>query len=122
VLYPRPALQNEYVEARNEVDRAIINIWRESLGVEQVGIHDNFFDLGGHSLLATQVIAELNKTFPVGFSIADLFERSTVFALSNMVLEEKDKAPSFAASSSRGQMRRERQLRKVTLKEEARES
>ncbi|HKE58548.1 MAG TPA: amino acid adenylation domain-containing protein [Pyrinomonadaceae bacterium] len=120
-LYPRPALQNEYVEARNDVDRAIINIWRESLGVEQVGIHDNFFDLGGHSLLATQVIAELNKTFPVGFSIADLFERSTVFALSNMVLEEKDQAPSFAASSNRGQMRRERQLRKVALREEGSE-
>ena len=119
VLYPRPALQNEYVEARNEVDRTIINIWRASLGVEQVGIHDNFFDLGGHSLLATQVIAELNKTFPVGFSIADLFERSTVFALSNMVLEEKDQTPSFTASTNRGQMRRERQLRKVTLREES---
>jgi acyl transferase domain-containing protein len=122
VLYPRPALQNEYVEPRNDIDRTIVNIWRESLGVDQVGIHDNFFDLGGHSLLATQVIAELNKKFPVGFSIADLFERSTVFALSNMVLQEKDNKPSFAESTSRGQMRRERQQRRMALQEGSLES
>ncbi len=49
--------EDAYVAPRTEMERALAAIWQEVLGVERVGIHDNFFDLGGHSLLSMQVIA-----------------------------------------------------------------
>src|SRR6266568_180576 len=48
--HPRPLLGNDYAAPRNEDERVLANILQEVLGVEQVGIHDNFFDLGGASL------------------------------------------------------------------------
>ena len=47
----RPELRSPYVAPRDELERTVAGIWRELLGVEQVGVDDNFFELGGHSLL-----------------------------------------------------------------------
>lgn len=49
----------EFVEPRTEVERAVASVWRELLGVEKVGVLDNFFEIGGHSLLAIRATARL---------------------------------------------------------------
>jgi len=49
--------EEAYVAPRTKLEQELAEIWQEALGVERVGIHDNFFDLGGHSLLSMQVIA-----------------------------------------------------------------
>jgi acyl transferase domain-containing protein len=116
-LYPRPELPNEYVEPGNDTERAIGRIWQQLLGVDRVGIHDNFFDLGGHSLLATQVMAEMKKVYPGAFSVADLFERPTVQSLSKLVLDDKQ-TTTLSESSNRGQKRKERKLRARMANEE----
>jgi acyl carrier protein len=74
------------------VEQAIAELWQQLLGVEQVGIHDNFFtDLGGHSLLATQVISRLRNIFQVELSQQHFFETSTVaeLALAIEVMEQE---------------------------------
>lgn len=76
--HQRPNLHTTYVAPRNEVEQTVANIWQEILGLEQIGIHDNFFDLGGHSLLATQVISHLRKAFQVELPVRHLFENPTV--------------------------------------------
>ena len=52
-----------YVPPRNDVERVITEIWQNVLGVQRIGIHDNFFDLGGHSLLMLQVHHKLRERF-----------------------------------------------------------
>ena len=56
-------------------------IWREVLGVEQVGVHDNFFDLGGHSLLATRVVSRIRQEFHVDLQLRHFLNMPTVAEL-----------------------------------------
>jgi len=110
--YARPNLSSVYVVPGNQTEQTIAEIWQQVLGIEKVGIHDNFFDLGGHSLLVAKVIAPLRSAFQVEFPMGSLFERPTVHLLSKMILEEQKGGPSFVESSSRGRKRKERRLRR----------
>jgi non-ribosomal peptide synthetase component F/acyl carrier protein len=74
-----------YAAPRTELEQGIALIWTESLGVERVGIHDDFFSLGGHSLLATHVIARLNIAFGIEIPLRTLFEQSTIEGLARAV-------------------------------------
>jgi hypothetical protein len=59
---------------RGEIEATVAAIWKELLGLPQIGINDNFFDVGGTSLLATILLKRLNITFKCGLQIADVFE------------------------------------------------
>ncbi|HEX6291074.1 MAG TPA: SDR family NAD(P)-dependent oxidoreductase [Herpetosiphonaceae bacterium] len=107
-LYPRPSLQNAYVAPRNETEQTIARIWQESLRIEQVGIHDNFFDLGGNSLSGIQIINQLRKTFDVQIPTVSLYEGPTVSALAQIINPAPDDRPQYEASRSRGERRREK--------------
>ena len=78
-----------YVAPRNHLEQQIADIWKDVLGLEQVGIHDNFFDLGGHSLLATQVVSRLRTTFNIELPLRSLFERPTVGELSDLIRSQQ---------------------------------
>jgi acyl transferase domain-containing protein len=69
----------------NEIELFIENVWRELLGVEAVGSHDDFFQLGGHSLLGTQVLARIRDRFRVDIGLRAIFEAPTPFALAQQV-------------------------------------
>jgi acyl carrier protein len=81
----RPNLKTAYVAPSNEIESKIADCYQELLGIEQVGIHDNFFDLGGHSLIGTQLISQLRKDFQVELSMRVLFEAPTVVELALVV-------------------------------------
>jgi len=87
----RPDLQVEYVAPRTEIEAALTEIWVQLLGLEQIGIFDNFFDLGGHSLLATKVVSRVRETFEVELPLRTIFESPTIAQLSESIANE-DKA------------------------------
>jgi surfactin family lipopeptide synthetase A len=78
----RPELAAAYVPPRTELEQQIAAIWRELLHVDQVGLHDNFFDLGGHSLLVVQLNGRLSELLNTQISMIDLFKYPTISALS----------------------------------------
>ena len=74
-----------YEAPRTPLEEVIAGIWVEMLGVERVGIHDNFFTLGGHSLLGTRVIARMRDAFQLELPLRALFEAPTVCELAARV-------------------------------------
>ena len=70
--------KNEFVAPRNDTEETLCQIWGEVLGLERVGVTDNFFDLGGHSLLATQVVSRVREHFNVELALSALFEEPTI--------------------------------------------
>src|SRR5262249_36959184 len=84
--------------ARTPVEEILVGIFREVLGKERIGIHDNFFEIGGHSLLATQVVSRVRNTFGVEIGVGSIFEDATVESLASRIEKsmkagEKDGAP-----------------------------
>ncbi len=65
----RPHVPTAYIPARNEVEQHIATIWQEMLGIENIGIQDNFFEVGGDSLMGIRIINQLRNVFEVGVSI-----------------------------------------------------
>ncbi len=74
----RPQRQNGFVSPRSEIEQVVVQVWREVLNIEKIGIHDNFFELGGHSLTAMLVVAGLRDAFRTEVPLRFLFEAPTV--------------------------------------------
>ena len=74
----RPYLEQDFEGPRNPVEELLVDIWAEVLKLDQVGIHDNFFDLGGHSLLATQLTSRVRKIFKLDIPLRSFFAVPTV--------------------------------------------
>jgi amino acid adenylation domain-containing protein len=79
---------------RNEIEKSLLEIWKDILEVDQVGIHDDLFDLGGHSLLVIRLISIIRKELEVELTINDLFQFTTISELSKYIeLQKGSKYP-----------------------------
>lgn len=81
--HSRPDGDKVFQAPRNEIEKTLAQIWSKVLGVEQIGVHDNFFDLGGDSILSIQIIAKANQA---GLSLTprQLFQHQTVAELASV--------------------------------------
>ena len=79
-----------FVAPRTAIERGIAEIWEGVLGVQRVGLHDDFFDLGGHSLLAIQVIARIERRLGKAVPVAVLFQSPTIAQLAEVLGDNRD--------------------------------
>jgi acyl carrier protein len=84
----RSAVDETYIPARTPIEAELVQIWRDILGIAQVGVYDNFFALGGHSLLATRVIARIDYAFAIQLPLQAIFEAPTVADLAENVMQK----------------------------------
>jgi acyl carrier protein len=73
------------VAPRTALEKIIASIWKQLLGVNTVGVYDNFFESGGHSLIAVQITNRLQQIFQVTFPARTLFEASTIDELARVI-------------------------------------
>ncbi|MCZ9633999.1 non-ribosomal peptide synthase/polyketide synthase, partial [Rhodococcus sp. BH5] len=80
---PEPvfASAKQYREPRTEIERIVADVFADVLGVERVGIDDDFFELGGNSLVATQLVTRVGSALGVQLGVRELFESTTVATL-----------------------------------------
>jgi acyl carrier protein len=67
-----------YVQPRNPTEEALAQVCAEVLGVERVGMQDNFFDMGGHSLAAAQFLARIRDRLGADLPLSQLFDTPTL--------------------------------------------
>lgn len=78
VVQARPALQTQYVPPRDFVEQELARIWSDLLGIDPIGIHDNFADLGGRSVLALSLITRIEQRFNTKVPIVALYGQPTI--------------------------------------------
>jgi len=83
----RPDMERAYTPPQTPLEETLVSIWREALGVDRVGIDDDFFDLGGHSLLAVKMLARVQQDLGVDLYLGSVFDHSTVRELAVAVSE-----------------------------------
>jgi amino acid adenylation domain-containing protein len=74
-------LPSDYEKPRDDVEEKLAVIWADVLGLERVGINDQFLDLGGQSLLATRIVTRVREVLGVGLSLAEFYKELTVKGL-----------------------------------------
>jgi amino acid adenylation domain-containing protein len=81
----RPDLEENFVAPSDSLEEKLANIWRQVLGLEKVGVNDNFFDLGGHSLLAIRLFAEIDKLTGWNLPVLSVFQSPTIKGLADII-------------------------------------
>jgi FkbH-like protein len=117
-----PGLPGGSAAPRTPTEERVAEIWRDLLGVREIGVDDHFFDLGGHSLLATQVISRVREAFGVEVPLAALFEEApTVANLARAIarhqVEQADEAEIAAALAELDELSEE-EIRALLVSEE----
>lgn len=81
----QPDLGKDYIAPRTPIEEALVGIWSQVLGIEQLGIEENFFELGGNSLALAQVLARAVERFQVELSILNVFETPDIAHMAQQV-------------------------------------
>jgi amino acid adenylation domain-containing protein len=79
-----------FVAPRDTIENALAGIWQDVLGLERVGVHDDFFDLGGHSLLAVQMLDRVERLFGARLSLVSLLPAPTIRRIAEALAARRD--------------------------------
>lgn len=87
---PEHDRDTDITHPRTFVETTLAAIWSQVLGIEEIGVHDNFLELGGHSLLAVRVMTRLNEHFGSKLTVRVLFDAPTIAMLSQHIEAERE--------------------------------
>jgi amino acid adenylation domain-containing protein len=107
---PAPDLQaaaGRFVAPETLAEKVLAKIWGEALGLEQVGLHDNFFDLGGHSLLLLRVQPKLCGALKTSISIVEMFQYPTIRSLARHISQRSAGPERLQKVQERARLRTE---------------
>ncbi len=78
-------MRARHVAPRDHLERMLAGIWSQLLGVEDIGVHDNFFDLGGHSLIGIQLLAQVEQQHGKSLALKTLFQAPTIAGMAKLL-------------------------------------
>ena len=83
--HPRPEITSDYIAPRDQTEERIAKVMRELLGVDKVGLHDDFLELGGNSLQAIEGVTRLREIFGVELPMGSFIEKPTLALLAERI-------------------------------------
>ncbi|MEO1628133.1 MAG: condensation domain-containing protein, partial [Bacteroidota bacterium] len=86
----------KFIACEGVEENRLANIWKEVLGIEQIGAKDSFFQIGGDSILAIRLIARINRDFETQINVNDLYEHDCIRSLANVVAENEKREQDAA--------------------------
>ena len=86
---PRSIEEDETGEPRTPLEAILVEIWMQILGVDGIGIYDNFFKTGGHSLLATQLLARTQDVLGIEIPLRLVFDAPTIADFAEALLQDE---------------------------------
>ncbi|HWO43935.1 MAG TPA: phosphopantetheine-binding protein, partial [Candidatus Eisenbacteria bacterium] len=95
-----PGANETFVPPQTPLEQTLARIWRDVLGVERVGLHDDFFEMGGHSLAATQVSSRLRELLRTDVPMRAFVEHPTLKELALAVLHRQAETGGQALEDS----------------------
>jgi len=78
-------IRAEYEPPRNEIEEKLVNIWKETLRMDNIGINHSFFELGGHSLKATNMAAKIYRELNVEVPLREIFKTPTIKGIAEYI-------------------------------------
>jgi amino acid adenylation domain-containing protein len=84
----RPDLEITFVAPQDPVQLQLTEIWEEVLGIQPIGITDNFFDFGGHSLVALRLLAQIEEVFGKSLALSTFLQAPTIEELAKILQQE----------------------------------
>ena len=75
----------DYVAPSSEQEKKLVEVWETVLGIENIGIEDNFFEIGGHSLKAIEVISLIYKEFNIEIPLGEFYEATTIREIAKII-------------------------------------
>jgi amino acid adenylation domain-containing protein len=87
----RPELETAMAAPRNEVEKELVQIWAEVLELNELGVHDSFFDLGGDSLSASRIVSSVIQHFQFEIPVKALFQSPTIAEMATIIDEHRHK-------------------------------
>jgi len=97
----RPRLETVFAAPVTPLQQAIAKIYGETLGVNDIGIDDSFFDLGGDSLIAGRILSRLGRIFPWQLTLPEFYDAATVAKTAQLILQ---KAPNAELANTAAQL------------------
>ncbi|QSV63521.1 MAG: non-ribosomal peptide synthetase [Dolichospermum sp. DL01] len=88
--------QETYVAPRDSLELQLTKIWEQVLGIQPIGVRDNFFSLGGHSLLSVRLFAQIKKAFKKNLPLATLFASPTIEQQANILRSQETSSPWYS--------------------------
>lgn len=97
--------ETDYVAPRNDTESQLVKLWQDTLGLDSVGIDDNFFDIGGHSLLVVSLHRKIRSTVEEPVTLTDLYRFPTIRALTAHLSGEGN-SDAMQKSTARAEQRK----------------
>lgn len=90
---------DEFVPAQTAVEKELVEIWKETIDAENIGVHDNYFHLGGNSILVTKMMFLINKKFDMDIPYKYFFTKPTIQSLADYITNFEENSSIMTDSS-----------------------
>jgi acyl carrier protein len=90
LLSGEDTVRREYIAPRNAVETKLVQIWQDVLGIDKLGITDNFFEIGGNSLIIVKLSNKISSEFDVTLTMGQFFVNPTIEKLAEQLIESSN--------------------------------